>query len=129
MSLGGVLGQLLVGAIREWRPFSEEAKARRRARRAARKARRRGEPPPDTVDPQFWDWSADGAEGKSMFVEIVKSLVRHFGSAISGVIVGTGVATAEESTIFVNVAIGLLIYGATQGWSIIRKIRNKPRAS
>jgi hypothetical protein len=55
--------------------------------------------------------------------EIVKSLVRHLGSGAAGAIVGTGVASADDSTIFVQVAIGLLVYGVTQGWSIVRKVR------
>lgn len=58
-----------------------------------------------------------------MFAELLKSFLRHQGSAAAGAVVGIGVATQDDATVFVNVAIGLLIYAASQGWSWFRKIQ------
>lgn len=61
--------------------------------------------------------------------EILKSLVRHLGSGAAGAIVGTGVASADQANIFVQVGIGLLIYLGMQGWSILRKVNRAKEAA
>lgn len=106
----------------EKRPFSKEARERRRAKRKARKeAQLTGQALP----------AEESEVSMNLGNEIGKSLVRHFGSGTAGAIVGTGVATADEASIFVQVAVGLLIFAATQGWSIVRKVgraKAKPAA-
>jgi hypothetical protein len=92
--------------------------ARRETRRAQRKAER------DAAGGEFLDDDKEYA----MFAEVAKSLVRHFGSAAAGAIVATGAtASTDEASIFVNVAVGLVIFAVTQGWSLLRKVKNAPR--
>lgn len=84
-------------------------KERRKAKRAEREQVEQASP-------------AEIEEAKFMGSEIIKSLLRHWGSATAGIVVGTGVAGPEDASVFVNVAIGLVIYLVTQGWSILRKV-------
>lgn len=121
MSGGKFVGEAVVAAVLKLNPFGPEGYARRDRNKAYRKARRkqkRGEPL--TAD-ELKTLDTTQEVDMNVGAEIGKSLVRHFGSGAAGAIVGTGVASADDANIFIQVAVGLLIFAATQGWSIIRK--------
>jgi len=49
------------------------------------------------------------------------SIARNAGSAAAGWLVAHGIATGDQTAMVVNIVGGLVIYAATQGWSLLHK--------
>lgn len=59
--------------------------------------------------------------------EILLSVLRHAAPPAAAYLAGQGIVIDDGTSPVLLVALAVAVYGASQGWSIARKIINKPR--